>query len=51
MEGDWSNGAFFLAANAWGSELEILGLLDNSAQGLEQCVEKASALVRERFGL
>lgn len=33
VEGDWSNGAFFLAAKALGSNLEILGLSANSAQG------------------
>lgn len=33
VEGDWSNGAFFLAAKALGSELEILGLDPTSAQG------------------
>ena len=33
VEGDWSNGAFFLAANALGSNLTILGLNENSPQG------------------
>ena len=33
VEGDWSNGAFFLAANALGSELEVLGLNPKSVQG------------------
>ncbi len=33
VEGDWSNGAFFLAAKALGSGIEILGLEDNSVQG------------------
>jgi 3-phosphoshikimate 1-carboxyvinyltransferase len=33
VEGDWSNGAFFLAAKALGSDLEIQGLCNNSAQG------------------
>lgn len=33
VEGDWSNGAFFLAANALGSELTVLGLNENSTQG------------------
>ena len=33
VEGDWSNGAFFLAANALGSSLNILGLNENSPQG------------------
>ncbi len=33
VEGDWSNGAFFLAAKALGSDLEVLGLDAASAQG------------------
>ena len=33
VEGDWSNGAFFLAANELGSELSIRGLNQSSVQG------------------
>ncbi len=33
VEGDWSNGAFFLAANALGSSLNIQGLNLDSIQG------------------
>lgn len=33
VEGDWSNGAFWLAANALGSELNVVGLNERSAQG------------------
>ena len=33
VEGDWSNGAFWLAANALGSDLNIGNLCNNSAQG------------------
>ncbi len=33
VEGDWSNGAFWLGANALGSELLVTGLDDASAQG------------------
>ena len=33
VEGDWSNGAFFVAANAIGSELSIRGLEQDSIQG------------------
>ncbi len=33
VEGDWSNGAFFLAAKALGSHINIEGLDLNSAQG------------------
>ena len=33
VEGDWSNGAFFLAAKALGNDICVLGLDDSSAQG------------------
>ena len=33
VEGDWSNGAFFLAANALGNDLQIQGLNPDSVQG------------------
>lgn len=33
VEGDWSNGAFFLAANILGSQLKIQGLNPDSPQG------------------
>ena len=33
VEGDWSNGAFFLAANAMGNQIEITNLNPNSIQG------------------
>lgn len=33
VEGDWSNGAFFLAAQALGSEIEVHNLDSDSAQG------------------
>ena len=33
VEGDWSNGAFFLAANALGSQIGIYGLNQQSYQG------------------
>ncbi len=33
VEGDWSNGAFFLAANTLGSDLDIRGLAADSPQG------------------
>ena len=33
VEGDWSNGAFWLAANALGSDLTVRGLRADSAQG------------------
>ena len=33
VEGDWSNGAFFLAAKALGSKVNIMGLRTDSMQG------------------
>jgi len=33
VEGDWSNGAFFLGANALGNHIRLEGLDPNSAQG------------------
>ena len=33
VEGDWSNGAFFLCANALGNKIDLTGLNINSAQG------------------
>lgn len=33
VEGDWSNAAFWLAANALGSEVHVDGLRENSVQG------------------
>lgn len=33
VEGDWSNGAFFLAAKALGSDITVTNLSDTSAQG------------------
>lgn len=33
VEGDWSNGAFWLAARALGSDLNVTNLSDTSAQG------------------
>ena len=40
VEGDWSNGAFFLAANTLGSQLTIHGLNPDSSQG-----DRAAALL------
>ena len=42
VEGDWSNGAFWLAANALGNELEVQNLNPASVQG----DRKAASLVR-----
>ena len=37
VEGDWSNGAFFLAANKLGSNVEVTGLFPDSLQGDRAC--------------
>ena len=44
VEGDWSNGAFFHAANALGSHLGIHGLDPNSSQGDRAVLELLSSL-------
>lgn len=44
IEGDWSNGAFFLAANALGSDIHVTNLSDDSAQG-----DKASRSLLEQL--
>ena len=45
VEGDWSNGAFFLAAAALGSALKILGLKPDSSQGDRAAATLLPALV------
>lgn len=40
VEGDWSNAAFFLAANSLGSDIEITGIDPNSVQG-DRAIDKA----------
>ena len=37
VEGDWSNAAFFLAAKALGSDLNVVNLSQNSGQGDRLC--------------
>ena len=44
VEGDWSNGAFFLTAKALGSQLRVLGLNPDSIQGDRAVVEILQAL-------
>ena len=44
VEGDWSNGAFFLAAEALGSHVSVSGLLDGSFQGDKAVAQHLSAL-------
>ncbi len=43
VEGDWSNGAFFLAANALGSNICINGLRGDSPQGDRICKDILSS--------
>lgn len=44
VEGDWSNGAFFLAAKALGSDLTITNLNESSTQGDRAAAALLSAL-------
>lgn len=39
VEGDWSNGAFFLAAAALGNPVSVTGLDPNSSQGDKSCAD------------
>lgn len=47
VEGDWSNGAFFLAANNIGSRLDIQGLDSQSVQGDRAAAEWISLLCKK----
>lgn len=44
VEGDWSNGAILFALNAFGSNVAVSGLDENSVQGDMVCVEIFRAL-------
>lgn len=44
VEGDWSNAAFFLAANALGSQVCVTGLRPESAQGDRVCTRLLASL-------
>jgi len=44
VEGDWSNAAFFLAANALGSSVTVRGLRLDSAQGDKEIINALSRL-------
>ncbi len=48
VEGDWSNGAFFLAAQFLGSDLSILGLNPDSSQGDRAVLEILQILSKEK---
>ena len=47
VEGDWSNGAFFLAANELGSDLNIQGLKSDSSQGDRAAAELLPRLLQD----
>ena len=47
VEGDWSNGAFFLAAQALGNDLTVTNLDPDSAQGDRAAAQLFSALLKE----
>lgn len=46
VEGDWSNGAFFLAAKALGSDLTVTGLDPDSPQGDKAVTAALAALMQ-----
>lgn len=46
VEGDWSNGAFFLTAGAIGNAVYVTGLSNDSTQGDKACMEILDALSR-----
>ena len=48
VECDWSNAAFFLAAKALGSDINVLNLNPDSPQGDRACAELLPALVQGR---
>ena len=45
VEGDWSNAAFFLGANALGCDITVSNLDTDSAQGDRECAKLIPALV------
>ena len=47
VEGDWSNGAFWITANALDSQVQILGLDDESCQGDREIVRLLPLLKKE----
>lgn len=48
VEGDWSNGAFFLTANVLGSCVTVTGLNDDSVQGDRAICDALSAICRTK---
>lgn len=48
VEGDWSNGAFFLAASSLGSKIQVQGLDNTSFQGDRAADDLIPLLQRER---
>lgn len=49
VEGDWSNGAFFLAARALGSPLSVGNLDPDSPQGDRACAELLPELLKQNI--
>lgn len=49
VEGDWSNGAFFLAAKAFGNDIQIYGLSNDSMQGDKVCIEITQKLLHDNI--
>ena len=47
VEGDWSNAAFFFAANTLGSDIQINGLNDNSTQG-DKAISKILSILEQK---
>ena len=47
VEGDWSNGAFFLAAKALGSNVTVTGLRSDSPQGDQAAAELLTGLEKK----
>ena len=47
VEGDWSNGAFFVAAQTLGNQLEVQGLNPDSIQGDRAVVDICNRLLKE----
>lgn len=49
IEGDFSQGAFFLCANAMGSSINVIGLKDDSAQGDKVVIDILKRMKKDRL--
>lgn len=49
IEGDWSNAAFFLAAQTMGNQIQVNGLSKNSVQGDSVCARILNKLAKENI--